>query len=888
MSKKNISSTALGGNFKSKYQFLFLVLFLLFILPLVACPLWGQVRQKKDLTEADYHLWGNTRMDKFSPDGRWASYINIPESGGDTLFVRSTFNGKKYYIPSGRNSIFTRDNFFYCQNGKDLECINLKNGKKQTISGAADYQYSNKQNLLIYLNRASPNNKTLQIQSPSGKFLKSIDNAVQYSLSPNEELLLCCVLTNGKYGLLLIDLKKINFEKWVISSNSNQPTRFVWSKDSKAAAFFSISKNNTIEPLFYYRADLDKLFEFNPALQSGFPENSAIARLSDKIIISDDLQRVFFRIRKNTINSPPASSPEIWNTNDKLVYPLKNSEGMRQEPEKVVMWRPVTGGFSQITTQDLPRITLSGNQQYALLSNLLEYEPQFNYEGPSDYYLLNLSKMHKRKIFSKASFSLNYIIPSPDGRYIVYFKNNDWWTYDIEQDKHTNITDKINTSFTGKLRVLVGSSAFGNPGWSADNKEILLYDQYDIWAVKPDGSAARRLTRGREDQIRYRIGDTPDDNRLYFVYDGLTAFKYDLEKELILNAKSDEGKSGYFIWNKNRIEKKIVFEDSYVDQLHYTADKKKIIYRRQKFDLPPQFIFKEGNGKENVFLQSNPQHQNYHWGKSELIHFENSKHQKLKGVLYYPAVYDSQKKYPMIVNIYEVQSETLHDYIFPSIYNETGFNPAVFTLQGYFVFLPDILNEDENVGPSSLDCVSAGIEKVISMGIIDRDKVGLMGHSFGGYETAFIINHTKLFKTAIASGAITDLTSYFLTIGWGTGRPDMWRFYNEQFRMKGKTPLENPEDFSRNSPLASITNLNIPLLLWSGKVDLQVDWHQSVEYYLAMRRLGKKGIMLLYPQEGHGLTKPKNMEDLTRRVLEWFGYFLKDEKNIEWINNGIK
>jgi dipeptidyl aminopeptidase/acylaminoacyl peptidase len=163
-----------------------------------------------------------------------------------------------------------------------------------------------------------------------------------------------------------------------------------------------------------------------------------------------------------------------------------------------------------------------------------------------------------------------------------------------------------------------------------------------------------------------------------------------------------------------------------------------------------------------------------------------------------------------------------------------------------------------------------------------------MGHSYGGYETAFIINHSQLFKTAIPSGAIIDLTSMFLNINANTGKPDMWRFAKQQWQMLGKTPFEHPKDFERNSPLASVTGLKIPVMHWTGKVDAQVDWHQSIEYYLALRRLGKKNIMLLYPGEGHNLLKPANQEDLMRRVLQWFGYFLKNEKNVEWISKGIQ
>jgi dipeptidyl aminopeptidase/acylaminoacyl peptidase len=548
------------------------------------------------------------------------------------------------------------------------------------------------------------------------------------------------------------------------------------------------------------------------------------------------------------------------------------------------MWRPVTGKFSVLTSDALPKIALSGNQQHALLSNPLEYEPQFDYEGPRDFYLLDLNTMEKKKILTK-NFYPAYVIPLPGGRFFNYFKDDNWWTYDITQDIHTNLTGSLLTAFSGRVG-LDPRAVYGIPGWNTDKKELLITDEFDIWTIKPDGTGSRRLTDGREKQITYRLGE-PNDLSLRYIFDGLTIRTYGMDKEIYLHARGRDGKSGYFLWKNNRIDNPVVYENAKIDHLSYSFDKKKVVYSKQRFDLAPQLVFKEENSKANIFFQSNPQHQNFHWGKSELIYYENSKHQKLRGVLYYPALYDPHKKYPMIVKIYAVQSTELHNYITPSMNNPSGFNTTVLTSRGYFVFLPDIFHEVGNVGPSALDCVSAGVKKVILMGIIDPTRIGLTGHSFGGYETVFISNHTKLFKTAIAGAAVIDLTSFFLTIGWNTGRPDMWRFYKEQWQMGGKTPFQHPEDFKRNSPLASVTNLQIPMLHWSGKADVQVDWHQSIEYYLALRRLGKKNIMLLYPKEPHILTVPANQEDLTQRILQWFGYFLKDEKNVDWINNLI-
>ncbi|MBS7233400.1 prolyl oligopeptidase family serine peptidase [Flavobacterium psychroterrae] len=162
-----------------------------------------------------------------------------------------------------------------------------------------------------------------------------------------------------------------------------------------------------------------------------------------------------------------------------------------------------------------------------------------------------------------------------------------------------------------------------------------------------------------------------------------------------------------------------------------------------------------------------------------------------------------------------------------------------------------------------------------------------MGHSFGGYEAAFIITQTNLFKTAIAGSSITDLTSFFLTVNQNTGKPYMWRFQNQQWWM-GKTPFEAPEFFHNNSPVHNAQTVNTPLLLWSGKADKQIDVRQSLEYYLALRRLGKKNILLLYPNEGHVFTDKENQIDLSLRLKQWFNYYLKKDTSAQWISAGLQ
>lgn len=873
----------------SFYISLSLVLF--FILPLVTCPLLGQVVQKKQLTAADYSLWGNLDMDKIAPNEKWVSYKMSYENNVDTLFVRSTFNDKTYCFPSAKQSIFTKDNLFVCYSKEDFVIENLETGNKEIITGVVDYSYSFQYNLLFIQLAGKANKNKLIIRFPNGKVISEIPDVSKFSLSPVGNHLIYTISFNNKHSLFLSNLEKVNFAKRLASANENHYDNFTWQKDGRAFGFLSKSNNESIESLFYYILEGDKLFEYDSTRELSFPAGALITdNFFNSIVISDDLQKVFFNIqsRKVPAQNKTDSTVEIWNTNDKWVYPQNQKFGKFDHYPKVLLWKPFSNILEAVSTNDLPSVMLSGKQEYAILSNPKAYEPQFDFEGPRDYYIMNLNTFEKSIFLTRQSGFYLDMIPSPGGKYIAYFKENNWWIYDIISKTHTNITITIGVPFSGKVHALKSDSAFGNPAWTDDEKEILLYDEFDLWAVKPDGSFARRLTRGRESQIKYRIAKIGNKNAYNFMYDGQLLDSYNLEKDIILCAEGEDGKTGFFKWTRNANEKLITYGDSYVDHFSYISKNNNFFYIEQNFNLPPRLIYNKNSSFIKCVFQSNLQHNKFYWGKSELIHFQNSKKQNLKGVLFYPANYKPQKKYPMIVHIYETQSNELHKYCNPTMHNEPGFNAAIFTSLDYFFFMPDIIHENGNVGPSATDCVVEGTKKVIELGLVDSKKIGLVGHSFGGYESAFISNNTNLFATAIASGAITDLKSLFFSIGWNTTKPEMWRFATEQWRLEGKNPLEDPQDFNRNSPLESVINLKIPLLMWCGKEDKTVDWRQSIEYFLALRRLGKKNIMLVYPKEDHTLTNPLNQTDLTERVLQWFGYYLKDEKNIEWINRGMQ
>lgn len=240
----------------------------------------------------------------------------------------------------------------------------------------------------------------------------------------------------------------------------------------------------------------------------------------------------------------------------------------------------------------------------------------------------------------------------------------------------------------------------------------------------------------------------------------------------------------------------------------------------------------------------------------------------------------------MVVHIYDRMSTNLHHYVNPSFLNPEGFNVTNYTLSGYFVLMPDITYEMGNPGISAVDCVTAGVNAVLDKGLVDKNKIGLFGHSFGGYETNFIISQTPIFAAAVSGAGISDIIAFYFNISKNAiFKSDMFRFENQQWRM-GKSLYDDKEGYCRNSPIMHAENVQTPLLLWAGKNDRIVPWNQSITYYLALRRLGVTTRMLVYPDEDHSLENADNQKDLSKRMMTWFDHLLKGEDGPKAISEG--
>lgn len=867
---------------------------LIFILQFSSSLLWGQQVAQRNLTVNDYPKWGSLGVGEMSSKGEWLSYGMYYEHKKDTLFIKNTKSLKTIAFPGGSRGSFIAENWYVFYSASGMNLVNLQNGKQQTISGALYHVYAGgAKALLIFVQREKETALIIRHLDIAGQ--ERLDGVKEFILDPGGNRLLYTTVLGADYSIGLLELTQKNVKN-TLMSGAAAFHNLAWHKQGKAIAFLQkssgLGKLNTIH---LYDISARKFQHSSASVQQLFFGDSLyIAPSLEKLKISDDMQRVVFSVKAKlrAKDSLAGSAVQIWNGNSKLIYPREERQ-KKLEKTYYALWRPFEDQYRLISSDSLPQMMLTGDQKYAVLSSPYAYEPHYQQDGPRDIYLADLSTGERELFLKKHPGSPLYTLVSPSGNYIAYFQQKNWWVYDIEKKKRTNITQNINTSFfhNTKEHPRIYDLPYTVLGWTLDDKAILLRDEYDIWAVDSDGSASRRLTQGRETSTRFRVAGLSSVVPAIRNFNGLTFNTIDLAKGLLLESVNEKKHYGYYQWSSAANRLLVLSTGSRLDQLLTSVDGKIFAYTEERYDLSPRLMLVADAGKKpKVIVQSNTHQKDFRWGKSELISYKNSKGKDLQGILFYPAGYDKEKKYPMIMLIYEKLSAELHSrYINPSMLagQENGFNISTFTTNGYFVLAADISYEIGNPGISATDCVLAAANAVIARGLVRVDKIGLLGHSFGGYETDFIITQTKLFAAAVAGAAgATDLTSDYLSVGIGSGRPEMWRFESQQMRM-GKSLFDDRAAYDRNSPVVHAKNIATPLLSWTGDADPQVNWSQSLEFYLALHRLGKKHIMLVYPKEGHNLSQPKNELDLAVRIHDWFDYHLKDLPAAPWINKGL-
>lgn len=259
----------------------------------------------------------------------------------------------------------------------------------------------------------------------------------------------------------------------------------------------------------------------------------------------------------------------------------------------------------------------------------------------------------------------------------------------------------------------------------------------------------------------------------------------------------------------------------------------------------------------------------------------------MEGILYKPENFDPGKKYPMLVNFYERTSDLLHYYIAPAP-SYSSINITFFTSNGYLVFVPDITYQIGHPGKSALDCIVSGVKKLCKNSWVDESNIAIQGQSWGGYQVAYMITQPQVFKwkAAEAGAAVSNMTSGYGGLRYGTGMSRQFQYEQSQSRI-GKTLWDGLDLYIENSPLFFADQVETPVLIMHNDNDEVVPWQQGIEFFTALKRLGKPAWMLQYNNERHNLYNRVSKKDFSIRLSQFFDHFLKGEPMPVWMSRGV-
>ncbi|MEO7217335.1 MAG: prolyl oligopeptidase family serine peptidase, partial [Gemmatimonadaceae bacterium] len=432
---------------------------------------------------------------------------------------------------------------------------------------------------------------------------------------------------------------------------------------------------------------------------------------------------------------------------------------------------------------------------------------------------------------------------------------------------------------------------WGVAGWSKDGRSVLLYDKYDIWSLPLDGSKGRDLTAGvgTAEQVQLRLAHLSPTAGGGGRFGRAPAEAVDLSKSQPLTAYGEwTKKSGY--WEMPAGGGKatpLIWADKMIGEAEKAKHADRVIFTEQTFrEFPDYWASTTKFTAPTKLTDANPQIADYAWGSRVLVNYTNSKGKKLQGTLTLPADYQPGKKYPMLVYIYEILSNTHHQFSMP-VYDDRP-HMSEYASDGYLMFEPDIVYETGKPGSSALDCVTAAVNKVIELGYADPAHIGLQGHSWGGYESSFILTQTNMFAAVVTGAPLTDLISMYGELYKQSGSWNGGILQTSQGRMGvNVTPWNATQLYESQSPVFNVTKITTPFMILQGTADGAVDWDQGLEFYNAARTNGKKVIWLSYPDEPHHLAKTPNQKDFQIRMKQFFDHYLKGTPAPDWMTNGL-
>ena len=922
------------------------------VIAVLVAPLAAQQpAAKKPITHDVYDGWKSIQGTKVSRDGMWVAYALVPQDGDGELVVHNLKTHREYHAPRGRNPVIAPDSTFVVFEKSPLKAdvdkarkakrrpdempkagvglIDLSSGQVTTLAEHVKSFRLPEDPIRIVAYLAAPepaprargqeqkDGEDPQDAKPASKkhepgtdlvirdlatgAIETIGEVMDYVVAKDGSAIGYAVSskTPSNDGAFVRRMSDGSTKTLLVGQGSYKAFAF----DEKATQLAFVSDRDD----YGSKASRFKLYHAsmtaNSAIELKVPTETRAGPTAvsenGRLEFSKDGGRLFFGTaappHADPDDAPEPAKVDIWNYKDPEIQPMQK---VRAEDERKRSFRAMITiadkKFTQLASPDMPEVVTNDSATVALGVSNVPYKQLVSWDGSyDDDYVVSLKDGSRKRILEKANFSATM---SPGSNYVLFFDEHDdnWHVIRTSDGQNVTLTARLGVKFQSETDDHPAHPApYGSGGWTEGDKSVLLYDRYDIWEVKPDGTGGRKVTDGRRGQIIFRYtrseaaASTTEEEGGPGRRDAEEAIS--LTKPLILSAVNENTRaSGLYrvTLNSTTAPMKLVMLDKSFGVPIKARDADVFVFTVSRFEEFPNLWVSSGAFTDmKKISDANPQQADYNWGKSELIEYANADGKTLKAILTKPEDFDPAKKYPLLVYIYEQLSQNVHRYV-PPAPGGSSINVTRYVSNGYIVLQPDIVYDIGYPGDSALKCVLPATQKVISMGFVDPKRVGIQGHSWGGYQITYLITRTNMFRAVEAGASVVDMAGGYGGIRWGTGMSRAFQYEKTQSRI-GVPPWENPKLYLENSPIYWIDKVKTPYLTMANDEDDAVPWQQGIQFFTAMRRLGKEAYMFSYNGEKHGLRQRENQKHWTVHLAEYFDYFLKDAPKPDWMEHGV-
>jgi dipeptidyl aminopeptidase/acylaminoacyl peptidase len=906
----------------------------------------AQAADKKPLDHSVYDSWRSISETSLSRDGRYLLYTLVPQEGDAELQAMDLASRTKVVINRGNKSKFSRDSRYVIAHiqpffqdtrkariakkkeddmPKDsLLILRLADSNIHKIGRVQSYQLPEKGDgwLAYQLAKApakkdSTKNGKKKDQDADEKDAKdkkgdkasevvirrlqdgrewTFQQISEYKISKKGNRIVLASVgkdSTEKAGVRVFDTTTLA-DKAVLAGKGTYK-QLVWDEEGNQLVFLADRDTSKSKQRFFkmycWTTSMDSARLLADTLTTKMPRHWLISE-QQAPQFSKDGAKVYFGLAPipvpddTTLVDFETAKLDIWHWQDAM---LQTQQIHDLDKEKKRSYTAVMllkeKSLLPLANVDLPEIRLAdeGDGRYVLGLSNIPYLIASSWEGRigQDLYLIDTTTGAPTLMAKKMRGNVSW---SPKGKYVLWFdeEKGHWFSYNIAIRTMVNLTSSLPVRVTNEWNDKPDyPESYGSAGWTENDRRVLIYDRFDIWELDPEGkAAARNLTQGlgRREQVRYRYVSLDPEER--FIKPGQT---------LLLKTFDEKDKSEGLaeIRLEGQAAPRSIFHAAQsLGSPLKAADADVYAFTRGSFTEFPNLWITDGRFQNlRQLSDANPQQKEYSWGSVELVKWMSNDGKPLEGLLYKPENFDSRKKYPLIVYFYERNADGLHRHIDPRPSRSTV-SPVFYASRGYCFFIPDIVYEIGYPGKSALSCIVPGVQKLVEQGFIDKDRIGIQGQSWGGYQVAYLVTHTSLFRCAGAGAPVSNMTSAYGGIRWESGLVREFQYEHEQSRIGG-TLWEKPWHFIENSPLFKVPDVTTPILIMHNDNDGAVPYYQSIEFFTALRRLHKPAWMLVYNGEEHNLKERRNCKDLSIRLQQFFDHYLQDAPMPVWMKEGV-